>query len=431
MAFDPIARGLVAAEIVRQRRLRVLDLLAGSIAAAGLRLPSQAQVLPTIGSPAAASAISGGTTWQVSNAGGLVHAGKYSFVGGAWNRVGPSFPNSEIFKATSSHVGNGTDPAATSQQGPGSRVRFTCAAPAFELYVQMSGPGIGGGFRLKVDGETVYAGVLGNSGNGQLRYIPITWGDGSAANRVNRHYELEFGSAGGFLGIRTTPLYKPQPWPQSDSLRIVLHGDSMLATVSDPTKIDSSRFGALGAQIGELLGQPDTISSGVGGSGWIAPASHDRSWFNERVDIDVIAPKPDVVIEMGGGNDAALNPSQAVIQPLVESWLERVISARPECLIFMTSPLIGSNPGTAHLAIQAAKQAAAARYPRNAAFIDTLTDPWVFGTGRDGAPAGNGNRDWVTGQDGAHPTSEGHTYLAGQIVRAVANTIPLLGAAQR
>ncbi|HQA17819.1 MAG TPA: SGNH/GDSL hydrolase family protein [Novosphingobium sp.] len=430
MALDIIARGLAATEIARQKRLRILNTLRASIAKTDFAAPTLAATLPTIGAPTSSSAIASGTTWQVATGGNPLHAAKYTFLGGAWQCPNAIFPNTEFYKSTTSRVGNGTDPLLYPQQGPGSRVRFVCAAPSFELYVQMSAAGVGGGFRLKVDGKLAYAGVLGASGNGLLRYIPITWGSGGAADRKDRHYELEFASVGAFVGIRTTALYKPHPWVQGDALRVLLHGDSMLATIVDAANIDTALHGAQGALVGDLLGQADTWSSGVGGSGWMAPAVHDRSWFNERVDTDVIANAPDVIIETGGGNDAAVNPAQATIQPLIETWLTRVLAAKPETAIFMTGPIIGSNAGASHLAIHAAKQAAAAKFPQNVAFIDTLGDPWVSGTGRDGTPTGDGNRDWVTGTDSAHPTVEGHRHFAGRIARSVARAIPGLIAAQ-
>jgi len=430
MGLDIVARGLAAAEIARQKRLRVLNTLRASIARTNLAPPPLDTVLPTIGAPLAASAIAAGTLWQVATGGNPLHAAKYSFAGGAWQCPNATFPNTELYKSVTSHFGNGSDPAANVQQGPGSRVRFVCAAPSLELCVQMSGPGTGGGFRLRVDGKLAFSGVLGNGGNGLIRYIPLTWGDGSASQRKDRHYELEFGALGGFLGIRTTNLYKPAPWPQPDGLRVLLHGDSMLGTVIDAANIDSHPWGAQGALIGDLLGQSDTWSSGVGGAGWMAPAVKDRSYFNDRLSLDVVQVAPDVIVELGGGNDAAVNPVQAAHQALVEAWLATMIAAKPEVVIFMGGPLIGSNAGTAHLAVSASKQAAAAKYPRNVTFIDTLGDPWIAGTGRDGAPTGDGNRDWTIGTDGAHPTCEGHRYLAGRVARAVAKAIPVLIAAQ-
>ncbi len=430
MALDLIARGLTAAEVARQRRLRVLNTLRASIAKADFTPPGLASPLPAIGAPAAASAIATGTTWQVATGGNPLHAGKFTFVGGNWQCPSATFPDTEFYKSVTSRVGNGSNPLLNPQQGVGSRVRFTCAAPSFELHVQMSAAGVGGGFRLKVDGKLAFTGVIGNGGNGLLRYIPVTWGSGAAADRKDRNYELEFAGVGAFVGIRTTNLYKPMPWPQADGLRVMLHGDSMLGTVVDAVNIDTALYGAQGALLGDLLGQADTWSSGVGGSGWMAPAAHNTSWFNDRVDIDVIANAPDVIIETGGGNDASVNPSQAAIQPLIETWLGKVLSAKPETMVFMTGTLIGSSAGAAHVTISAAKAAAAAKFPRNVAFIDTLTDPWVSGSGRDGAPIGDGNRDWVTGADGAHPTNEGHRHLAGRVARSVARAIPALIATQ-
>lgn len=430
MAIDIIARGLTAAEVARQRRLRVLNTLRASIAKADFTPPMLASPLPTIGAATAATAIVSGTSWQVATGGNPLHAAKYTFVGGNWQCPQGAFPNTEFYKATTSRVGNGIDPLLNPQMGSGSRVRFTCAAPSFELWVQMSAAGVGGGFRLKVDGKLAASGVLGNGGNGLLRYIPVTWGTGAAADRKDRNYELEFSAVGAFVGMRTTNLYKPQPWPQADGLRVLLHGDSMLGTIVDAANIDTALYGAQGALLGDLLGQCDTWSSGVGGSGWMAPAGHTTSWFNDRVDVDVVANAPDVIVETGGGNDASVNPSQATIQPLIETWLSKVLAAKPETIVFMTGTMIGSGAGASHITITAAKAAAAAKFPRNVAFIDTLTDPWVSGTGRDGTPIGDGNRDWVTGADGAHPTAEGHRHLAGRVARSVAKAIPSLIAAQ-
>lgn len=46
------------------------------------------------------------------------------------------------------------------------------------------------------------------------------------------------------------------------------------------------------------------------------------------------------------------------------------------------------------------------------------------------AAAGNGNRDWATGSDGAHPTMLGHHYFASRAARGIAGAIRALIAAQ-
>lgn len=429
MALDPVARGLAAAEIARQKRLRILNTLRASIGRAGPQPLELAAVLPTIGAPTSATAISSGTTWQAVAGGVPQHASKYTFVAANWKNPTPiGFPNTEFYKGETCRQGNGSDPTANPNYG--GRVRFALDAPSFELYVQCAGAGTGNGFRLKVDGKYAKAGCSGIDANGAFRFFPVTWGDGSAAYRKTRHYELEFYSVGGFSAVRTSNLYRPSPWPQPDGLRVLLHGDSMLATVVDSGDRDAALVPPNGYLLGDLLGQCDTWVSGTGGAGWFAPAAHGQSWFNDRVGIDVVANAPDVIIELGGGNDAGAGITQASEQAAVQAWLDTVLSAKPETIVFMTGPIVSGVPAAIHQTIMAAKAAAAASYPRNVAFIDNLTDPWFFGTGKQGTAVGDGNRDWGVGSDGSHPTMEGHRYLAQRIARAVSAAIPPLIARQ-
>lgn len=417
-------------DTMREKRLRTLNVLADSIARTGGQLPTLAATLPTIGAATAGTAIATGTTWSFEPA--TSHDAKYTFVGGTWGAIGATFPNNQIWKGVVSRNGNGTDPTANPIYG--GRVRFSTEAPILELFVQCAASGAGDGFRLKVDGQYVKTGVLGNDGNGLLRYIPITWGAGAAADRKVRHYELEFGNSGAFLGIRTGNLYKPSPWPQSDGLKVLMHGDSFVWTIVDSGTKDNGLAGAMGQCLGTVLGQSDFIGSGTGGAGMLMPANHLQSWFNDRVNLDVVTLAPDVIIETGGGNDESPltvgTETVASYQARWESWLSAVLTAKPETIIFMTGPLIGGNAALGHTRCKTAKAAAAAKWPKNVVFIDNLTDPWVSGTGKQGTTTGDGNRDWMTGSDGAHPTMEGHPSLAGRINRATSSAIKTLIAAQ-
>lgn len=429
MGADFIARGLTAGEIARQRRLRILNTLRATMGRTGGNPLELASTPPLIGAPSATTAIATGTTWQVSNGGVPLHADKYTFVGANWKNTGTSYPNGSFYRGEVARLGAAGDPGAVPLYG--GRVRFALEAPSFEIYIQSSPPGNGNGFRLKVDGQYAKLGMIGHDAvNGALRFVPVTWGDGSPAHRKLRHYELEFNAVGGFFGVRTPNNCKPAPWPQPDGLRVLVHGDSMLNTVVDSGDKDAYPRPALGTLLADLVGQADTWSSGTGGAGWMAPAAHTQNWFNDRVLSDVVSPAPDVIIELGGANDASVNPAQSVLQSAVRSWLDTVLTARPDTVVFMTGPIIGGAPAPVHQTIMAAKAAAAAAYPRNVAFIDNLTDPYVFGTGRQGTPVGDGNRDWATGSDGAHPTLEGHTYLASRLAKGIARAIPALIAAQ-
>lgn len=421
-------RQALASSKVGSGRLRALKTLAASIDRAGGAFPKLAAILPTIGAAAAATAIATGTTWQPYMGGAVQDAAKFTLVGGLWAPHGPSFPNNQIASAIVAHQGDGTDNTV----GPiyGGRARWMLAAPSFELQIQAVDSATGAGCRLKVDGEYAKDGTFGIDGNGLIRFYPITFGSGSAADRKMRCYELEMNGCR-LVAIRTTNLYKPAPWPVADGLRVIQHGDSFVSTIVDAGNKDLSKYGATGSAIAQLLGQPDYWPSGTGGAGWFNPVSHLQSWFNDRVALDIASKSPDIVIEHGGGNDesqlTAGTISQAVYEAAVTTWVQTIIAANPNVLIFMVGPLITSS-GTAlgHTRARDWKKNVALRFPQNVAFIDNLLDPWVFGTGREGALASDGNKDWVCGSDNAHPTVDGHFYLAQRVVMGVARAIPAL-----
>lgn len=386
-------------------------------------------VLPTIGSNSATSTIATGTLWQVADGGVPLHAGKYTFVGAEWRVAGTTWPLSTMYRPITTRAGDGTNPLAN-EFGRG-RVRFALDA-SLELYVRCDPLTTNGGFRLKVDGKYVRLGALGIDATvGSLRYIPITWGDGSDLHRKPRHYELEFIQNAWFGGVRVANAYRPSPWPQPDGLRVLIHGDSMVMTVVDTGSRESTPTSGCGFVLADILGQSDTWVSDSGGTGWFAPNPKTRNWFNDRVGIDVVPAAADVIVEMGGLNDSSIaGLDQATVQSAVETWLDAVISAKPETVIFMTGPIAPTTPTAGDLKIAAAKAAAAAKYPRNVAYVDNLTDPWFFGTGRQGTVVGDGNRDWAIGSDTTHPTIEGHRYLAHRLAKGIAAAIPGLIARQ-
>lgn len=410
---DPVARSLARASTDSLTRGRTLDTLRRSIARAGGRLPQVTAAPPTIADMGSAAMPAGWTDWGLVSAPGVdVWPGRFTLTGGAWAARGPGYGAYWTFSTTGPHTGNGTDPAANVLRN-GGRARFSSFAPMLEIGVAAGSAG----YRVKVDGEYVAAGPLGSNGAGG--YIRLTWGDGTV--RQLRHYELEFAAEALFTGIRSLTTCPPMPWPVADRLRMIVHGDSMVGTVYDTTPQAQRLHGDTAALIGNLSGQPDCWPCGVGGTGWQAPPAHTVSWFNDRVDIDVIAPAPDVIWEMGGLNDGAYAGSVAQQQALVELWLAKVTAALPNVVVFMTGPMGsngGSNTNALNLVVRDAKRNAAAKFPRNVRFIDNLAAAWVTGTGKQGSANGTGTADWMTGTDGTHPTAEGHVANARAFVSA-------------
>lgn len=432
MSADLVARGLRQADVARSRRLALLDRLDRGIARAGLRLPSLMASPPAVGAPSTASTIAGSRLYSVAVAADVA---RFNFEGGDWALAGTGFPLNELYQCTSRHSGNGTDPSAN-PSGNGGRVRFSSFAPALEFKIGYGDAG--GGFRLKVDGEYVQVGTLGTTAdgsgtaNGALRFIKLTWGDGSVAQRRLRQYELEFTSNGRFGGVACSPLYEPIAQAMPDRLRLLVNGDSMVDTIVDTGSSATALHPVMGTLLGVLLGQPDCRLSNSGGTGWFGSVGGTKSTFNQRVAIDVVAPAPDVIIELGGRNDQGL-VSQPVMEAAVTEWLRQVLTAKPETLVFMTGPIVShtsDNSLAGFLMVRDAKKAVAARYPSNVVFIDNLAGGWATGSGKQTALSGDGNADWVIGSDNVHPTIEGHHQLAVAIANGVAAATARLRAAQ-
>ncbi len=430
MPIDFAARGLTAAETARNRRINVLSTLRRSMESTGLRPPKPAAILPVISAPAAAPAISNSALHSA-----ISMPERFLLTGGEWGVAGTQYPKNLFIRPITVHPGTSGDPATDGLQGQGQRVRFVSWAPALELRVLYGD--VHGGFRLKVNGEYVHLGLLGNSSDGTPvgapRVIGITWGDGSASERQARIYELEWSSNGSFGGVYTSPEYDVQPARPADGLRLLIHGDSMISTVVDTATFASAEQPSLGTLLANLLGQSDCWISGVGGTGWVNDNGGTKAKFGERQTSDVITPAPDVIIELGGRNDGGLI-DQAGLEAMVREWIANVLAKRPDTIIFMTGPILSrgglENTAATNVAVRDAKRNAAAGFPKNVAFIDNLTREWSTGSGKQTAQLGDGNADWCTGSDSTHFTHEGHEFCASQIAHAVAAAIGPLIVAQ-
>lgn len=414
---DVLARNLARSAADATTRGRTLETLRRSIARVGGRLPAVMASPPTIANLAFAALPANWTDYQLTSAPGVnVNVDRFTFTAANWGPRTGTFPGYFQWRATPSYGGNGAGTITANGQD-GGRIRFTSFAPVLEI--GWGDVTTAGQYRLKVDGDYVQVGPMIQNGGG---YTRLTWGDGTATYRKLRHYELE-GINTNFQSVRCASIYPPAPWPVEDGLRMIVHGDSMVGTVIDTTAESARLHGNTCELIGNLCGQPDCWNSGVGGTGWIANTGGTRSRFNERVVLDVVTPAPDVIWEMGGKGDiSASGMTQAGMQALVETWLSQVTAALPNVVIFMTGPIsskTSENSGTNVVAVASAKQAAAAKYPRNVRYLDNLGSPaWIAGTGKQGTTTNDGPADWAIGSDGVHPTAEGHQLQATRFVKA-------------
>jgi lysophospholipase L1-like esterase len=417
MLQDFAARGIAVQNRSIRRRLAVLDMLVMGT--------------PIAESLNAASQIASSKHWTNRSDNAAQNYEKhYSYYGGAGEYISNVF-----WRTRTGHLGNGTDPAANPNYAPSSTIRFATHADKFEIYaVNLNG------FRVKVNGKYTKAGLYGNPtvngvGSGLARHFLFDFtgtefaGTGLKLVEVQGYADLRFGA------VSVGPTFTVFPWPQPFALRAALHGDSMVSTFSDAAGVyEASAHGLMPHILQQLTGICDIWANSIGSVGFVTDGGTTNSTFIEQLAADFSDEKFDLVWELGGRNDGGSYGSQGAYQLVVESWIRGVLADNPDALIFLTGPLMVTTAEAAAAsaqAMQAAKKAAAATFPRNCAFIQTcgnatVADPWIFGTGKQGATTGNGNADTVRGNDGTHPTVFGHQYLGTRLAQETARVIPWL-----
>jgi lysophospholipase L1-like esterase len=411
---DFAARGLAAQVGRRMRRQRVVDRLARGVARGGL--PGLAANPPVIAASSASSALSGTLVTPVTS------LQSFTFLRAAWALAGSGYPLNGFFAPFVV-----TDPVGGNNGGCTPLIRFHTSAADFELYL-LDKAGTSGQYRLKADGQYLATGRIGPAkADGSLNWQRVTWGDGSAANRKPRLYEIEAGPLFRFGGVKLGQADSLWPAPVADGLTLLVHGDSFVeGTGASGTALPPP----FAAQVGLLLGQPNTVTSGLGGTGFLNTSNGQRATFIQRLATDVLPFAPEVVVEVGGINDDGLvGATPAPVQAAVTAWLAALTAALPDVLVVMTGPMSPGSAGNAgsNGLVRDAKKAAAAAFPNNVLFLDNLAEGWVTGTGRSGATKGDGNADWVTGgidgTDATHPTDLGHAYLARRLASGIAGLL--------
>lgn len=432
MSYDFAARSLATQNRSAARRLATIEALSRGIAE---NMPTgipEVMATPIAESRASATAIASGTTYGFSNSTPSAdRTAHFAMYGADYVAFGAS-----LRQAITGLNGNGTDPSATPSVGASSTVRFATFADKFEIIAHNYL-----GFRVLVNGKHAKTGMYGvsslNGDAANTRYWLFDFegtefeGKGLKLVEVQGHFDMRFG------GVRVPVTETVSPWPQPQPIRLALHGDSMPNTVIDSTPFQDARHGLMPHIVQMLTGIPDIHVHSQGGCGFFADNSGARSDFVEHAGVNYANGGFDLLWEVGGKNDtSAMYGTQAAYQARVEEWIEIVLGGNPDAIIIVTGSIPSSTAESyANYASsrhkQDAKKAAAAKFPRNCAFIETVgnavTDnPWVYGSGKAGASAGNGNADLVTGTDGVHLSVFGHEYIGTRLVAETARVLPLL-----
>lgn len=185
------------------------------------------------------------------------------------------------------------------------------------------------------------------------------------------------------------------------------------------------------------LGFKDIRLSAIGGTGYLNANVTYRTYRGRYAD-DIVAWNPDYVVLVGGINDQG-RQSKATLQSEVEALVDQHDASLPGVPLIATGPWsVGNttNVASAYIDVRDAIKDGLATSTSPWAFIDTLTSnittstgvtitsssPWIFGTGKTTALAGNGNADLYIGSDGTHPSTDGYRYLGMRLAAAIRAT---------
>lgn len=279
-------------------------------------------------------------------------------------------------------------------------------------------------------------GVAGAPFTAYDTYVRFDFGS-AAVRHVSFYGRATFGPCAIAVGSGDTL----RPWDRSDEPSMCVMGDSY-------AQVRSANWGVSGLywEAASMLGIPHLDANGVGGTGY-APnnANPDTrnpvNAFGARL-TDSVAAVPDLFITAGGINDnngGAALPLYATdadaklgFDTAVANYFRDLRAALPGSVLAAIGPW---QPNVAFYPAVALAKADTIR-----ASLQAVTGPWVFidnlrggwvnssgasapatgaawqtGTGRQGAPTGDGNGDLYLSPDGTHPNDAGTTYLAEQL----------------
>jgi lysophospholipase L1-like esterase len=201
-------------------------------------------------------------------------------------------------------------------------------------------------------------------------------------------------------------------------------------TVPEPPMalfIGDSYIGGTGAERGDggfawtvasKMGWKPVID-GQGGTGYVSrgPQTHnERQPVRERIVDDTEQFDFDYVIIAAGLNDSSRGYSAEKIEAEAAAAFRGVHEAEPQARLIVIGPFWPGDGWVLESAQQVSASVKKAALADGALYLDPFGEKWL--TGRKGD--NNGNAERYISSDGTQPNQKGHDYLAGRIVRDLA-----------
>jgi lysophospholipase L1-like esterase len=257
---------------------------------------------------------------------------------------------------------------------------------------------------------SAYQTVTGNN------YLKIDFG-----SRANRRVIIESDVNLYFGGIIREPTATIMPPTRSAPLKFAVVGDSYSVGLGINTSSNPSAQG-YPFTLARMLGLTKFRTYGQSGTGFMNP-NVNVGTYRTRIG-DMLGYQPDILLLQASVNDKDASYTTNQISTEIAAYIAQAKAGLPSSTI-----IIGLTPITPTPALRAAipNLAAATLAAYQAAgilYVDAYSQNWIYGTGKVGATAGDGNSDFYQSSVFAvHPSLAGHQYMAWRMAGGIA---PLL-----
>lgn len=180
-------------------------------------------------------------------------------------------------------------------------------------------------------------------------------------------------------------------------------GDSYTEGYSS-TDANSRWLGGFAMLFPQSCHNVQVLPSGVGGTGYVWPATGAKTNYQWRVTNDVIALNPDFLIITGGLNDYANSVATNTFYTACTNLFASVSSALPRTKIAVVGPWSKDSTASAS-ATNFAVLCGAAAGVYGLRYINPIAQGWINA----------GNIGTYIGSDNVHPTLSGYSYFANRI----------------
>lgn len=288
-------------------------------------------------------------------------------------------------------------------------IAFPDGCSVFEIATFGTGSGW---FRVIADGMLAHEerSIQGPPADGNEYLIRVDFG-----SYLARSVRIEMTSGFWFRGFTVPPGTVVAPLDQEIGPRVIIVGDSFAEGTGAPSALEG-----FVSHLASFMGWIDVAAAAQGGTGYLnpGPAELNRSPFIDRAARDVIARQPNVVIVFGGLNDSGRDPAE--LEDAARAYYQTILDGILGVTLIVVGPIWPRSVDGYQPIIDASNAVKNAASGLATLYIDPLDPEWITGT-RDDPSSGNAAN--LIGEDGTHPTPEGHIFIACKIATALQGVV--------